>query len=222
MKCMKLSRKKRGVSMPSEKKLSRTKAKRKNLIVDNAYRMFIDNGISATSMNDIAEACDITRRTIYNYFDSKSELLNYLMIELTEEIDNDFHMRYDNTINAVENMRNLLRRNFESYYIHMETFLFITQVRMHLSYSDLDVSYEDRSNSMHRAFISEFEDLISIGYEDESMSRKEIDMYDISKMIYQSLYGYLTNITIETKIKKEIYDKKCRNFENMIIDYLSK
>lgn len=209
--------------MIDNKPLSRTKAKRRKLIIDNAYKMFIENGISSTSMNDIAEACDITRRTIYNYFDSKTELLHFLMIELTEDIDSDFHLQYDENVNALENMKNLLRRNFESYFIHMDSFLFITQVRIYLSYcDDVDITKEDRANSMHRAFISEFEDLINMGYEDGSMNRKEIDMYEISRMIYQSLYGYLTNITVGKVVKKEVYDKKCRNFEDMIIGYLAK
>lgn len=201
--------------------LSRTKSKRKKKIVESAHEMFLESGVSATSMNDIAEQCGITRRTIYNYFDSKTDLLNFLMVEMTERIDPDFHLIYDDSINALENMSKLLRTNFESYYKHMTDFLFITQVRTHLSYELEHRAEDDRSKQMHRAFISEIEDVISKGYADGSIGEKDTEINALAKMLYQSLYGYLTNISLGVTVEKNIYTKKCASFEKMIIGYLA-
>lgn len=203
-----------------EKQLSRTKTKRKKLIVESAYRMFLECGISLTSMNDIADACDITRRTIYNYFESKTDLLNYLMVQITEEVDPDFHVNYDKDVSAIENMRNMLRINFESYYEHITDFLFITQVRIHLSYKLKKRADDEKSTSMHKAFIDEIANIINAGYDDGTIQKQDMEVIEVAKMIYQSLYGYLSNITIGVNLEKDKYDRKCRNFETMIIGFL--
>ena len=204
-----------------EEQLSRTKRKRKKLIVDSAYSMFLERGISSTSMNDIAEECSITRRTIYNYFESKTALLSHLMIKITEEVDPDFHLEYDEKLTAIENMRKMLNTNFESYYEHMTAFLFITQVRIYLSYKlKKRVDKEDKGSIMHQNFIKEIEEVINIGYKDGTIKKQSMDTYEVAKLIYQSLYGYLSNITIGTKIEKDRYDKKCANFETMIVEFL--
>jgi AcrR family transcriptional regulator len=201
--------------------LSPTKAKRLKLIIDKSYKMFIGRGISATSMNDIADECNITRRTIYNYFESKTDLLYYLMNSITEAIDPDFHLIYDENLNASANMRNLLKRNFDSYYYHMTDFLFITQVRIFLSYRLKTPVSDVETNSLHIAFISEIEDVIKKGQDNKEFKHFDSQPIDIAKLIYRTLNGYLSNITIGVKVDKNVYDNECNEFENMIIEYLS-
>lgn len=48
--------------------------KRQAVIVTGA-RMFIEKGYEKTSLEDIATALNVTRRTLYYYFDSKEEIL---------------------------------------------------------------------------------------------------------------------------------------------------
>lgn len=62
--------------------LSKTRQRNKNLICSVANKTFREKGIANTSMNDIADNCEITRRTIYNYFENKTELLQFLIKDL--------------------------------------------------------------------------------------------------------------------------------------------
>jgi AcrR family transcriptional regulator len=50
------------------------RAKRQQVIVDAARRLFACNGIEQTSMDDIAAAANYTRRTLYAYFKSRDEI----------------------------------------------------------------------------------------------------------------------------------------------------
>lgn len=204
-----------------QEQLSRTKSKRKKNIVDKAYKMFLERGISSTSMNDIAEACNITRRTIYNYFESKTDLLYYLKNKITQEVDPDFHLIFDENKSATENMRALLNRNFESYYHHMTDFLFITQVRIYLSYRLKTPLSDVEQDDMHVAFIKEFKDLIDLGQKNKEFKTFENNSTEVAKLIYRTLYGYLTNISIGIKVDKKKYDEECKLFEDMIIEYLT-
>lgn len=47
---------------------------RRQFVVDAARKLFAENGIENTSMEDIAGAADYTRRTLYTYFKSFDEI----------------------------------------------------------------------------------------------------------------------------------------------------
>src|SRR3982074_1651075 len=42
---------------------------------DTATEMFIDRGFDAVRVSDIAEACGVSEKTVYNYFPTKESLL---------------------------------------------------------------------------------------------------------------------------------------------------
>ncbi|HEY1392215.1 MAG TPA: TetR/AcrR family transcriptional regulator [Methylibium sp.] len=47
----------------------------RELILANAAQLFAQRGYSATSMNEVAEACGLSKPTLYHYFRDKYELL---------------------------------------------------------------------------------------------------------------------------------------------------
>lgn len=199
---------------------SNVKRKRKKTIVDTAYQMFLDNGITITSMNDIAEQCQISRRTIYNYFDTKIDLLCYLMNRLTDKIDPEFHLEYDHEVDGLGNLKKLLNINFNSYYKYMKEFHFISQVRMHISYIEPEKLKSKSTIKRHEHFINEIEEIISNGIKDGSIKSKQNNLNETAHLIYQTLYGFLTNITLNESISKKMYQDKCSNFENMVLEFL--
>lgn len=50
----------------------------KAAIAETAVRLFQENGIEKTTMNDIAKQADYSKATLYVYFDSKDDILNYI------------------------------------------------------------------------------------------------------------------------------------------------
>lgn len=60
---------------------SAIKQKRREKIKEIAKRLFIEQGIHATSIQQIADAAGIGRRTIYHYYDTKEEIA----IEIQQE-----------------------------------------------------------------------------------------------------------------------------------------
>ncbi len=53
----------------------RKKLRQREALVDAAIRLFEQHGIDATSMDDIAEAVDVSRATVFNYFPYKEAIL---------------------------------------------------------------------------------------------------------------------------------------------------
>ncbi len=52
----------------------REKEQRKEAILEHAERIFIKKGLAGTTMNDVADACELSKATLYLYYKSKEEL----------------------------------------------------------------------------------------------------------------------------------------------------
>src|ERR1700751_2533364 len=53
----------------------RKKSETRQALRDAAHRLFAEKGFSRTTIDDIAEAADVSRRTFFRYYDSKDDLL---------------------------------------------------------------------------------------------------------------------------------------------------
>lgn len=60
--------------------LTRTRIKRRDSILSIAFEQFLESGINSTTMEDIAIKAQVTRQTMYRYYQSKDELA--LSVEL--------------------------------------------------------------------------------------------------------------------------------------------
>ena len=51
----------------------------KNKIVEQSLKLFFNYGIQHITMDDIAEKCGVSKKTIYKYFENKDDLLHQII-----------------------------------------------------------------------------------------------------------------------------------------------
>jgi len=68
------------LTMGIAERREREKEQRRNAIVDAAERVFFSKGVNVATMDDVAEEAELSKGTLYLYFNSKEEL--YLAIHL--------------------------------------------------------------------------------------------------------------------------------------------
>ena len=56
-------------------------------IVDAAQRLFPERGFGAVSMDDLASAAGVARRTLYNQFASKEEIFREMLHKVTDQLE---------------------------------------------------------------------------------------------------------------------------------------
>jgi len=71
---------------PGRPPLSETDTPKDQMILDTATRLFIDLGYKNVSVDEIAEACEVTKATVYYYFESKSNLFTEAMVRMMKHI----------------------------------------------------------------------------------------------------------------------------------------
>ncbi len=60
-------------------------------IVSSAIRLFAERGIDQVTVEEIAEAADVGKGTIYNYFQTKEDLVVAFMADFEREVQAEIH-----------------------------------------------------------------------------------------------------------------------------------
>ena len=59
-------------------------------IVEAAERLFLERGFGAVSMDELAEAAGVARRTLYNQFTSKEEIFREMLLRVSGQLEDAF------------------------------------------------------------------------------------------------------------------------------------
>src|ERR1700720_2871863 len=59
-------------------------------IVEAASRLFLERGFGSVSMDELAEAAGLARRTLYNQFTSKEEIFRDMLLRVSGQLEDAF------------------------------------------------------------------------------------------------------------------------------------
>src|ERR1700675_1986151 len=59
-------------------------------IVEAAVRLFLERGFGAVSMDELAEAAGVARRTLYNQFTNKEEIFREMLLRVSGQLEDAF------------------------------------------------------------------------------------------------------------------------------------
>src|SRR5271166_7209396 len=78
-------------------------------IVEAAERLFLKRGFGAVSMDELAEAAGVARRTLYNQFSSKEEIFREMLLRVSGQLEDAFPPGIE-TRGEVEDVLRLIAR----------------------------------------------------------------------------------------------------------------
>ena len=87
--------------------------KTREKLIEVARQLFAHKGIENTTMNDIANASDKGRRTIYTYFKNKKEIYNAVIEQESEQIVSQLREIIVLKISPEEKLRRFLEIRFK-------------------------------------------------------------------------------------------------------------
>lgn len=62
----------------------------RSAIIDAAERLFLEQGFGSVSMDQLAEAAGVARRTLYNQFSSKEEIFREMLLRVSAQLERAF------------------------------------------------------------------------------------------------------------------------------------
>ncbi len=101
----------------------------KDKILDSAIDLFHERGVKAVKMDDIANCLSISKRTLYEIYDNKEDLLFECVKTSFEHSEKELHESVENADNVMDILlriyrlkMNLLRKTHPSFYCELEKY----------------------------------------------------------------------------------------------------
>ena len=95
--------------MPTRARREREKEERRQSILRAAREVFFENGFHRATVDDVAERAEVSKGTVYLYFESKETILALLLLEGLNELVGDLELAYAvaEPLSADERLRRL-------------------------------------------------------------------------------------------------------------------
>ncbi|MES3000900.1 MAG: TetR/AcrR family transcriptional regulator [Pseudomonadota bacterium] len=100
---------------------------RRKLLVAAAVRVFKDKGFHETTVRDIGREADMTQGTIYNYVESKDDILYLVCDQIVSEYQDETRKALDNSSDPRQRVRSAVRAVCEVMDKHQDEILLIYQ-----------------------------------------------------------------------------------------------
>ena len=86
----------------SIEQLEKIRSEKRNLIMETSLKLFAEQGFHATSISQITKKAGISKGLVYNYFESKNEILSEIMKWAFENIYSTFDFKKDGRLTIDE------------------------------------------------------------------------------------------------------------------------
>ncbi|WP_430787587.1 TetR/AcrR family transcriptional regulator [Virgibacillus flavescens] len=86
----------------------------KDSILMAASRLFLENSYPNVSVDDVAKVCNVTKATVYYYYDSKAELFTETMVQMMERIRKRMHVLLQEDLPLRERLLNVTRAHLRA------------------------------------------------------------------------------------------------------------
>lgn len=109
----------------------REKEQRRHQIILTAEELFLKNGVDHTTMDQIANVCEISRGTLYLYFKSKEELVHALILHSLSILFDSIKERVDVEESAEKQLEDFARAYLDFFKNYRNHFVFIANFHDH-------------------------------------------------------------------------------------------
>lgn len=185
----------------SETELSRKEANISR-VVRVALTKFVKDGIEGSKVSDIARIAHLTERSIFRYFETKSDLVLASGLLFWQEVktfvSKNIHNPNDSPNKGIDDIEEILNKYTSVYFNYYKQLIFVSEAESYLyrcgkdliSKTNVLTSYESSPDPLALA--------IQKGLKDGSV-RNDINVEDTYLNTYDSLLGLLQKLALKKK-----------------------
>ena len=125
----------------SKRELNKTQ-KRASLM-DSAEKLFVQNGFENTSIDEVAKEAGLTKRTLYQYFESKEDLFYAVVLKGAKLLFSDYEKAMDSGNSTLEKIRLGNRVHLQFYMDHKGMFRLLNYMPANRKSSESSPHYRE-------------------------------------------------------------------------------
>ena len=178
--------------------------KNRQKYIDKAIQVFKIEGLRL-SLDEVAEKMGITKKTLYNHFSSKDELLQECVHSLITELQASVAVMNDEKLNAVT----ALRKGFEA----LSVFFYALSP---MFFNDMKRLYPEMASTEHAAGFGVFRENVVRNLQkgmEEKTYRNDLDVELISQFFIYSVFGFFISKVLNSS------EYSAKSYFKNIVDY---
>lgn len=148
---------------------SREKEERRSLILLNAKEIILEKGFDSLNMQEVADRAELSKATLYLYFESKEAILLAILDEAASTFTNFVRERISEASSGIESIRALWTAYLECYGESEEIFL-LTGVESYLNPGTFALDAESSPDGPLARLIALFAEIIGRGIADGTIA----------------------------------------------------
>lgn len=171
----------------------RERLRREKEILDAAEKIFAHDGYENASMNEIAKKAEFSKRTLYQYFENKSDLYLTIALRIYKSLKQEIENLNLSESNGYESIKKLLLAFYQFYKKNKSVYRIIYDIQKVKQETDNPKIYEFLA--ILNYFSKSMNDLILVGQKDGSIS-KNLDPKKTTVSIIFLLTGFFNQLSI--------------------------
>jgi len=182
----------------------REKSQRRKAILKAAKRLILKHGVEGMSMNQLAEATELNKATLYLYFREKDDLVDAVVYEGLGLLEKAFQEADRASLSGFEKVSHLVQTTFTLYGRHPVYFYALNHQERRKASARLATPYAVKGNELASRIFDRIAEGIRQGIADGSI-RSEIDINVFLVLFYAQMYGVMHTIYSKEDIYKDVF-----------------
>jgi TetR/AcrR family transcriptional regulator len=196
---------------------SREKAQRRNAILNAAKRLIVKHGVEGMSMNQLAEATELNKATLYLYFKDKDDLIDAVVFEGLVILEKEYQKADQQNLSGLEKVLNLVRVTFAFYKRHPVYFYTMNHQERRRASERLETPFAVKGNETATRIFEIIAQGVRSGI-DEGSIRKGIDINVFLVLLYAHMYGVTHTVYSKEDIYKDVFGLNSATIEKSALE----
>jgi AcrR family transcriptional regulator len=189
--------------MGTAERRQREKDRRRMEIIEAAEKVFSAKGFEATTVEDIASRAELSKGTIYLYFESKEDLHDAIVMRGMEILAGMFEKAFESGTTGLEKIRGIGEAYMQFFREQKDYFDALLRFETH--------KREEIAGNDPMMLVIES---VRLGIEDGSI-RSDIDPVKMALLLWGQTTGVLQNNHLKCDIMADVFDIDCDD----LLDY---
>jgi AcrR family transcriptional regulator len=148
---------------------NREKEERRALILSQTKEIILEKGIDGLNMQEVADRSELSKATLYLYFENKESILGAILEEASSTFSDFVHERTASKVSGIDSIRALWSAYLEFYGESEEVFI-LTGIASYLHPAGLTLDNEVPPDGPLERLISLFAEIIGRGVADGTIA----------------------------------------------------
>ena len=195
----------------------REKKNRRDAIVKAAKRLIVKHGVEGMSMNQLAEATELNKATLYLYFNDKDDLIDAVVYEGLLLLEKKFQEAEREVSSGLEKVLNLARVTFVFYQEHPVYFYTMNHQERRKETARLETPFATKGNEAASRIFERIAEGVRQGIEEGGI-RREVDINAFLALLYAQIYGVTHFICAKEDVYKDVLGLDAASIEKSALE----